>query len=64
MIWLKIACVVTFIAVMVALKFGLESFFDLAGPQFAWGFVSGGGLAAATFLLCSLSERRSNPEEH
>lgn len=60
--WLKLAAVLLFVAVMVALHFGVSSGLRWAGPEFAWGFVVGAMAMVALFSVGLWIDRREKAD--
>lgn len=60
-LWLKLAAVAVFIAIIVAVRFGADAFFTWSGPGVTLGFVLGMLFTAAMFVLTDRLDRRKEP---
>lgn len=59
-LWLKISCVVVFLAVMVGLKYGLQAAFEYSRSA---GAIACIGVMAACFLIAWRIDRRGKAEQ-
>lgn len=59
----KIACVVVFIALMVALRFGMKAALDVTTPEFLAGMFAGGGIVGFFVWIALAIDRRDRAEQ-